>query len=106
MCGVSTTLAHRAERVVGGEALALEVVEAGAAEVARRQRATSASMSCSRGPGGVDVDRAVLHARRTASAPIIPSGLGRDRGVHRHDVGLGEQVVERVGGVGGERVVR
>ena len=33
-----------------------------------------------------------------------PERLGRDGGVHRHDVGLGQQVVEAVGGVVGERV--
>src|SRR5262249_44425470 len=33
-------------------------------------------------------------------------GLGRDHGVYRHDVGLGEQVVERVRGVVGVRIVR
>ena len=36
MWGVSTTLAMPTQRVVGGEVLALEVVEAGAAEVAGR----------------------------------------------------------------------
>ena len=38
MCGVSTTFFIAHERVVGRQVLALEVVEAGAAEVARLQR--------------------------------------------------------------------
>ena len=42
--------------------------------------------------------------RANWAAPIIPSGVGRDRGVHRHDVGLAQQLVEVVGGVGDERV--
>ena len=55
--------------------------------------------------GAVDVDRVLLHRRELRRADEA-LGLGGDRRVHRDDVGLGEQVVERVGGVGRVRVVR
>ena len=54
------------------------------------------------GPGRVDVHRALLHGGE-ALGRHEPERVGRDRGVHGHDVGLGDEVVERVGGVLGER---
>ena len=95
---------HRAERIVDVETLAGEVVEARAAEVAVGQRLREGGGVVQPGAGGVDVDRAFLHAGELLGADHL-GRLGRDRRVHRHDVGLGEQVVERVGGVGCERVV-
>ena len=44
--------------------------------------------------------------RSNCAAPIMPCGLGGDHRVHRHHVGLGEEVVEAVGGFGVVRVVR
>ncbi len=38
MCGVSTTFVQLLQRMVGRQVLALEVVEAGAAEVSRLER--------------------------------------------------------------------
>ena len=49
------------ERVVGGQRLALEVVEAGGGEVARLQRRGERVEVVQPGPGRVHVDRALLH---------------------------------------------
>ncbi len=61
-------------------------------------------MSCRPGPGRVQVERAFPHAGELLGADE-PVAVGGDGRVHRDHVGLGEQVVERVGGVGCERVV-
>ena len=66
MCGVSTTLSIADQRVVGGELLALEVVEAGAAEVARREGGGEGVEVVEAGAGRVEVDRALAHGARTA----------------------------------------
>ena len=76
--------------------LALEVVEAGAAEVARLQRGDERVGVVQQRAGRVDVDRARLHRRELRRAHE-PLGLGRDHRVHRHDVALGEHLVEVVG---------
>ena len=46
MCGVSTTWSIASSGWPVGQLLALEVVEAGAGEVARPSASTSASVSC------------------------------------------------------------
>ena len=88
---------HGLQRVVGRQVLALEVVEPGAAEVARRQRGGQGVDVVEGGPGRVQVDRARLHAGELVGADQADR-VGRDHGVHRDDVGLGQQVVELVGG--------
>ena len=62
---------HADERVVGGDVLALEVVERGAAEVAGGEGGGEGVEVVEPGAGGVDVHRALAHGgelRRRPSA--------------------------------------
>ena len=85
--------------MVDGEVLALEVVEPGAAELARLERLHERVGVVERGARRVDVDRALLHAIELRGTDHA-GRLGRDHRVHRHHIGFGEQLVERVRGVG------
>ena len=105
MWGVRTTLSIAHERMVDGEVLPDEVVEARAAEVAGLQRGDERVGVVEHRPGRVQVDRRRRACGRTAARRSCPVVSGRDHGVHRHDVGLGEQVVEGVGRVRAVRVV-
>ena len=106
MCGVSTTLSIVGQRVPDRQVLAVEVIEAGAAEVARLQRGDQRVEVVQAGASRVQVEGAVAH-RRELIGPHHAERLGRRRGVHRHDVGLGQHRFERVvGRLGRVRVER
>ena len=106
MCGVSTTWSISSSGWPGGQLLAVEVVEPGPGQVTAAQGLGQGVEVVEPGAGRVQVHRAGAHGGEAGRAHQAER-LGGGRRVHRHDVGLAQQGLERVvGGVGRVRVVR
>ena len=95
---------HRAQGVIGRKVLTDEMIEAGATKVTEHQRVDQRVGVVQNSTSGVDVERALAHARELLRSHQR-LGLRRHLGVHRHDVGLFEQLIKGVGGVGVVRVI-
>ena len=97
-------IGHRRQRVVGGQVLAFEVVQPGAAQVSGAEGIDQGRGVVELGAGGVEVEGAGLHGGELRFADH-PGGLRRHGRVHRDDVCSGEQFVEAAVGVRRVRVV-
>ena len=104
MCGVRTTWGN----VVSGWSVARcspsKWSSPAARDLARGQRGHERVGVVDLGPGRVQVDDAVAHFGERIGVDH-PGRLLRHRRVHGDDVGLGQQLVEGAGGVGGVGVV-
>ncbi len=72
----------------------LEYVEAGAGDLSALQRVDERGLVDNRPARGVDEVGGLLHQLELAGADLMPRFLG-ERRVHRHEVGLPQQIVER-----------
>ena len=102
--GRQDDLGERGQRMVRGQVLALEVVQARRADFARGQRGHQGVGVVDLGPGRVQEDDAVAHFGEGVGADHA-GRLRRHRGVDGDHVGLGQQLVEGARGVGGVGVV-
>ena len=95
---------ERTKRVIGGQSLAGEVVEAGKPERTVTQRVDERVGVVQGRARGIEVHGSFAHARELRCADHA-GGLGCDHRVHGDDVRFLEQLLERMGRVLGVRVV-